>query len=130
MLRAKSSKKTSKPKPKSPLTKAIWTAASVEERRRFLDSIGVDSFCEAFSTSFRAELRRRVSGQRAAMSSALGDTLAAAFRQALSLQKSAKSKEVAAALNAVNNKLGGAGFDLNNITGVIIDAAATRRQAA
>jgi hypothetical protein len=135
MLRAKSGKKASKPKPKAALTRAVWAAASIEERRHFLDSIGVDSLLEAISMPFRAELRRRVGGQRAATTSALGETLAAAFRQALSLQQSARSKDapaigVAAALNAVNNKLGGAGFDLNNITGVVIDAAATRRQAA
>jgi hypothetical protein len=135
MLRAKSSRKASKPKAKSLLTKALWIAAGIEERRRFLDSIGVNSFCEAFSPPFRAELRRRVGGQRAAMTSALGETVAAAFRQVLSLQKSAKLKDtpamgVAAALNAVNNKLGAAGLDLNNITAVNIDATATRRQAA
>jgi hypothetical protein len=136
MLRAKSgsSRKASRPKPKLLLTKAIWAAASIEERRRFLDAIGVDSFLEAVSPAFRAELRRRVGGQHAAATSALGKTLAAAFRQALSIQKSAKAKDVpapgvAAALNAVNNKLGGQGFDLNNIISVTIDAAATRRAA-
>jgi len=135
MLRGKP-KKAAEPKSKSPLSKAIWSAATIEERRRFLDSIGVNELCAAISPAFRTELRRRVGGQQAARTSALGGTLAAAFRQALSLQKSAAKDApamgVVSTLNAINNKLTAAGFDLNHITGVVLDATATdaRKRAA
>jgi hypothetical protein len=95
----------------------------------------VASFCEALSHTFRTELKRRVAGQQAAESTALGETIAAAFRRVLSLQKAGKPKDgpamaVVSALNAINNKLAAAGLDLNNITGVNIDPAATKRKAA
>ena len=100
MLRAKpwpgatgKSNKSAKPGSGSPLTKSAWTAATVEERRRFLDSVGADALCAAFSLALRAELRRRVAGQRAAQASALSDTIAAGLRQALSLQKTSKPKD-------------------------------------
>jgi hypothetical protein len=112
----------------SPLSKAAWTKATIDERRRFLDSIGVNSFCEALSFAFRAELKRRVAGQQAAATSALSETVAAAIRQALSFQKSATDKDapaigVANALNGINNKLNRNGLDLNDIE-VVIRAAA------
>jgi hypothetical protein len=133
MLRANSGK--SKKSNASPLSKAAWTKATIWERRRFLDSLGVDSFCEALSHTFRTELKRRVAGQQAAETTELGKTIAAAFRQVLSLQKAGKPKDgpamgVVSALNAINNKLTAAGLDLNNITGVNIDPAATKRKAA
>jgi hypothetical protein len=145
MLRKKSGKptKSSKPRSKSgssksdgsPLSKASWTKATVEERRRFLDGIGANSLCEALSFAFRSELKRRIAGQQTAATSSLNETIAAGIRQALSLQKIAKPKDtpamgVASALNAINNKLTAAGFDLNNLTSVVIDPAATQKKAA
>jgi hypothetical protein len=117
----------------SPLSKAAWTKASLEERREFLVAVGADALCKALSFTLRAELSRRVAGQRRATSSALDETLSKAIRQALSLQKSAKSKDgpamgVAAALNAINNKLTSVGMDLNDIS-VAIDPITTRKAA-
>ena len=137
MLRTKSGKpnKSGKSsKSNSPLSKAAWTKATVEERRRFLDSIGTNAVCEALSLDFRSDLKRRVAGQQAAITSALCETIAAGVRQVLSLQKAAKAKEVpatgvASALNAINNKLATAGFDLNNLT-VGINIAATQTEKA
>jgi hypothetical protein len=137
-LRAKlgPSKRSDKPKQthESPLTKAAWTKATIDEQRRFLDSVGADSLCKALSLSLRAELRRRVSGQQAAQTSALAETIAAGLRQVLSLQKTSKVKNMAAmgiasALNALNNKLEAAGLDLNNVA-VVIDPNATQKKAA
>jgi hypothetical protein len=137
MLRAKSveSNKSNKKSDGSPLSRAAWTKATIGERQRFLDSLGVDSFCEALSSAFRTELKRRVAGQQAAETTALGETIAAAFRQVLSLQKAGKPIDgpamgVVPALNAINKKLTAAGLDLNNITGVNIDPTATKRKAA
>ena len=131
----RSSNKTNKSNG-SPLTKAAWNKATIDERRQFLDAIGVDSMLEAVSFAFRTELKRRATGQKAAKASALSEHIAAAIRQALSCQKSAKDNKdtpamgVVSALGFINNKLAAAGLDLNNITMVVIDAAATRRQAA
>jgi hypothetical protein len=140
MLRAKSgvsNKRSAKSNQSaaSPLSKAAWTRATIDERRRFVDGIGVDSLFEALSLSFRAEVKRRIAAEQPTMTSALGETIAAGVRQALSLQKAAKAEDdpatgVASALNAINNKLAAVGFDLNNITKVIIDPAATQRRAA
>ena len=140
MLRAKSghsNQSSNKPNKSngSPLTKAAWKKATIAERRQFLDAIGVDSVLEAVSFAFRAELKRRVAGQQAAKTSALSEHIAAAIRQALSCQKSAEDSKgtpamgVVAALGFINIKLAAAGLDLNNITAVTIDAAATRRAA-
>jgi hypothetical protein len=139
MLRAKSGRNRSSNKTYksngSPLTKAAWNKATIAERRQFLDAIGVDSVLEAVSFAFRAELKRRVAGQQAAKVSALSEHIAAAIRQALSCQKSAQDNKdapamgVVSALGFINNKLAKAGLDLNNITAVTIDAAATRRAA-
>jgi hypothetical protein len=129
MLRAKSvgpkrpGNKTNK-RDGSPLSKAPWTKATINQRQRYLDDIGVDSFCEACSFAFRAELKRRVGKQQAAMGSALAGTVAAAIRHALSIQKTATDKDapaigVANALNGINNKLASAGLDLNDIEVVI-----------
>jgi hypothetical protein len=116
-----------------PLSKASWTKATVQERQNFLDAIGADSLCAALSFTLRAELRRRVAGQQRATASPLNGTIAKAIRQALSLQRTTRPRDmpaagVAAALNAINDKLEGAGFDLNNIT-IIIDRTTTQKQA-
>jgi len=126
--------RTTTSSPSTPLSKAAWSKATVEERRRFLDAIGADPLCAVFSIALRAELRRRVGGQQRAKTSALGDTITKALQQALSLQKVTTTKDapamgVASALNAVNNKLNSHGLDLNNIT-IVIDPAAAHRKAA
>jgi hypothetical protein len=118
----------------SSLNKAAWVKATVEERRHFINAIGADSLCEALSITMRAELRRRVAGQRRTAMSALDEIITKAMRQALSLQKASKVKDspapgVAAALNAVNNKLEAGGLDLNNVT-IAVDPTTTRKHAA
>jgi hypothetical protein len=134
-LRTKSGDASSKPKNNtgSSLNRSDWIRATLEERRQFLDSIGVEELCKAFSFALRAELRRRVAGQNRIATSPLGDTVAKGIRQALSLQKSSKPKDepamgVAAALNAINKKLEAEGLDLNNIA-IVIDATVTQRQS-
>jgi hypothetical protein len=132
-LRSKGSPRNSTPKPPpSPLNKAAWDAASLHGRRRFLDAVGSNALCAAFSVPLRAELRRRVGGRKPAATSPLEDTVAKAIRQALSLQLASKdmpTASVAAALNAINAKLAAAGMDLNNIA-VMIDPTMTQRRAA
>jgi hypothetical protein len=136
-LRAKLGPSNRSDKPKqtseSPLTKAAWTKATIDEQRRFLDSIGANSLCQAFSFALRAELGRRVAGQRRAANSALSEVIAKGIRQALSLQKVAKPEDgpavgVAAALNVINTKLKSAGLDLNDVV-VVIDAMAAKAAA-
>jgi hypothetical protein len=118
-----------------PLSKAAWAKASIEDRRRFLEAIGANSLCEALSFALRAELRRRIAGQQTATTSSLAETIAKALRQALSLQKANNTSMdtpaagVAAALDAVNNKLAGANLDLNNLV-VVLDVMATQKKAA
>jgi hypothetical protein len=63
----------------SPLSKAAWTKATVQERQEFLDTIGADSICTALSFTLRAELKRRVADQQRATTSALGETVAKVF---------------------------------------------------
>jgi hypothetical protein len=133
-LRPKSGRKSGKSDSSgSSLSKSVWNKATVEERRRFLDSVGANSLCEAFSLGLRAELRRRVAGQRADPTSALSEIIAKGIRQALSLQKAAKPEEgpakgVAAALNVINTKLASADLDLNDVV-VVIDPMAAKAAA-
>jgi len=125
--------KPNKPKAApSPLTKASWRQATVEQRRGFLDAIGAAELCAAFSLGLRMELQRRVAGLARMAVSAVGETIAKGIRQALSLQKAAKPKDVPAvgvanALNGINNKLAASGLDLNHIT-IVIDPEATLAQ--
>jgi hypothetical protein len=60
----------------SPLSKAAWTKATVQERQEFLDTIGADSICTALSFTLGAELKRRVADQQRATTSALRQTVA------------------------------------------------------
>jgi hypothetical protein len=61
-LKALSRAKPRKPKSESPraLTKAAWVNATSDERREFLDAIGVDEILEAMSGEFGHKLRARV----------------------------------------------------------------------
>jgi hypothetical protein len=108
---------------------AWWSGASIEARRHFLDGVGLLPLLAALPPAWRAELSRRVAGQRAASTSKLADTLTSALRTALSLQSSASSDHsavgVANALNGILNKLAREGLELHDVE-IIITAAMKR----
>ena len=117
------------------LSSLAWSSATAEERRRFVDAIGLISWLAAMPPSWSAELERRIDGLRAATTKNVDQTLSKALRQALSLQKTATDKDntsasVAAALNAILNKLKATGFDLNDVEVVIRAPAVSRKRAA
>jgi hypothetical protein len=64
--------------------------------KKFLDTIGADSLCTAQSFTLRAELKRRVVDQQRASTSALEEKVPGT-RQALSLQKAARPRDIPAA---------------------------------
>jgi hypothetical protein len=117
------------------LSTLAWSNATAEERQRFVDGIGLVSWLAAMPPTWRDDLERRINGQRGAKSgSEINITISKALRQALSLQKTAKSKDntsaaVAAALNGILNKLKATGLDLNDVD-VVIRAQGVRRKRA
>jgi hypothetical protein len=117
------------------LSSFAWSNATADERRRFVDAIGLISWLAAMPPSWLPELERRIDEQRAAATKNVDQTLSKALRQALSLQKTAHDKDntsasVAAALNAILNKLKATGFDLNDVEVVIRAPAVSRKRAA
>jgi hypothetical protein len=113
------------------LSTLAWSNATAEERQRFVDGIGLVSWLAAMPPTWRDDLERRVGGQRG---SEINTTISKALRQALSLQKTAKSRDntsaaVAAALNGILNKLKAAGLDLNDVELTTVRAARTKRAA-
>ena len=110
---------------------AWWSGAPAEARQHFLDGVGLLPLLAAMPPAWRAELDRRVVGQRAASTSKLADTLTSALRTALSLQAKAPGDRaaigVANALNGILNKLAGGGLELHDVE--IVIAAAMRRAA-
>jgi hypothetical protein len=122
----------SKPKKKA-LSAADFHKAGLEERRAFLDAIGVEELCGSMSFTLRAKLQSRLPQFRA-KASTLGGTIAKAIQQALSLQKCSDRKGEAArgvanCLNVINAKLEAEGLSLNNVD-VVIDRSATICKAA
>jgi hypothetical protein len=116
------------------LSTLAWSNATAEERQRFVDGIGLVSWLAAMPPTWRDDLERRINGQRGAKSGPeINTTISKALRQALSLQKTAKSKDntsaaVAAALNGILNKLKAAGLDLHDLN-VVVQASAAKRAA-
>jgi hypothetical protein len=115
------------------LDPAAWAAAGPAERGEFLAHIGLPAILAAMPDTWRAEIARRVEGQRRQAASPLAETLTRALRHALSLQASAEGdalgNSVAAALNALANKLSANGLDLHDLD-VVIRAPTTKRRAA
>jgi len=113
-----------------PLSTLAWANSTPEQRQHFVNGIGLQSLLAAIPPQWFSELERRIDGQRARATNSnteLDAVVSKALRQALSLQQSASNKDnasagVAAALNAINNKLRAAGFDLNDAD-VVIRAA-------
>jgi hypothetical protein len=120
---------------KSPLSSLAWSEANVDQRRHFVDAVGLISWLAAIPPSWRHELERRIDGRRAraAKSKDINATISKALRQALSHHKNTKnnaaSASVAAALNGILNKLKAADLDLNDLE-VITPAVAARKRAA
>ena len=107
-------------KPAAALSTLAWSEATPEQRRHFLDGIGLISVLAAIPPAWQAEIERRVEGQRKAKTRSPSEKVAAALRQALSAQKVHHDKDgpapgVAAALNTINNLLLKEGADLNEI---------------
>jgi hypothetical protein len=134
---AKSDKKPSR-KPEPPTDVAaflsIWKKVDRQMRAAILDAVGIDGLLGALSQQLRREIERRVLNQHhkssAKNNGKLNGQAAAALRQALSMQKTAKDKNtaamgVASSLNMMNNLLAKDGIDLNNVVGLVIDMEAT-----
>jgi hypothetical protein len=133
----KSGKPTKSTKAGAALSSLAWSNATVDERCRFVDAIGLIPWLAAMPPSWLPELERRIDGQRTAATKNVknvDDTLSKALRQALSLQKTADNKDnnsagIAAALNAILNKLKATGLDLNDVELTTIRAVHTKRAA-
>ena len=114
------------------LSPIAWSNATLPERTRFLNGSGLGSVLAALPPGWRAEIARRVTGQRAGYDSNLGEVVTKAVRQALSLQlnapKDAVAPGVANALNAILNRLRSVGLDLHDVE--IVIRAASRKRAA
>jgi hypothetical protein len=117
--------------PKPALNSAAWARATPEERRRFLEAIGLLPLLSALPPAWRNEIEQRARRKSAATSSKLNDTLTKALRTALSLQLGARKDELAVgianALNGILNKLQAEGLELHDIE--IIAAVAMKRAA-
>jgi hypothetical protein len=130
----KNSKSAKSAKATTSLSTLAWSNATAEERQHFVDGIGLVSWWAAMPPTWRDDLERRIDGQRRTKSSSeINTTISKALRQALSLQKTAKSKDntsaaVAAALNGILNKLKAAGLDLHDLN-VVVQASAAKRAA-
>lgn len=132
----KSTKKSAnKPKPPTDVAAflSIWKKVDHLTHVAILNAIGIDGLLGALSQQLRREIERRVDRHNKSSAKANGkfnERAAAALRQALSMQKTAKDKNepalgVASALNMINNLLIKDGVDLNNIVGLVVDMDAT-----
>jgi hypothetical protein len=119
------------------LSTLAWSEATPEQRRHFLDGIGLISVLAAIPPAWHAEIDRRVEGQRKRLDCRRGvrsPAVVKALRQALSLQKAHGNKDgmapgVAAALNVINNLLLKEGADLNEIE-ILLNKNLTRAKSA
>jgi hypothetical protein len=117
---------TSESTKSAPALTLAWSAATPDQRTRFLGTVGLPAVLAAIPPSWHAEIRQRVLGQervKTRAGSKSNDTIVKALRQALSLQKTAKNRNepaagVAAAPNSINNLLLKDGADLNDIVGI------------
>jgi hypothetical protein len=117
----------------SKLNLLAWTAASPDARRRFLDGIGLIALLAALPPTWRAEIDRRVNGQRSAAISPLGDKATKALRSALShlAQKTDQDRASAlAGLGGIGNLLAAHGLDLHDIEITVAVAARHKAKAA
>jgi hypothetical protein len=95
-----------------------WILGSPKERTIFLDGIGLPSLLAALPPTWRAEIDRRVRGQRAASTSIPADKATAGLRVALSqaAQKTDQDRVSAvASLNAINNLLAAQGLSFHDV---------------
>lgn len=132
---SKSAERTKSAKTPPALSSLAWSNATPEQRRHFLDGIGLVSLLAAIPPTWTAEIERRVEGLHKAKTDKLSDAVTKALRHALSLQRAHKDKDqmapgVAAALNTINNLLDKAGADLNEIDGIIFDRTLTKAKSA
>jgi hypothetical protein len=109
-----------------PSLKAAWFEATFEERRKFLDAIGLDSILDAMPSIWREILTGRISGlQRSKQQSKQRTPLekaTVALRQALSLNESsgaAATNGVASALGGIRNLLAAQGLSLHDVEIVV-----------
>ena len=135
-LRKITKKPSNKPKPPADVTAflSIWRKADRQTRIAILDAIGGEGLLSALSQQLRREIERRVLNHHhkasAKTNSKFNEQAAAALRQVLSMQKTAKDKNatamgVVSGINMINNLLIKDGVDLNNIVGLVIDMEAT-----
>jgi hypothetical protein len=122
------SKPVKKPEVISGLSTLDWAAADLEQRRHFLNSIGLPSFFAAMPADWRREIERRVAGQRAA-AAASATELSAKVTKSLRLALSTKNPEESiAALNAIRRLLERKGYDLHDLA-IAVETVATKRAA-
>jgi hypothetical protein len=107
------------------LSSLAWSNATLDQRRQFLDAIGIDSLFEALPPARRPEFQ-----QRAAHTS-LDDKMAKLLR--LALASDGVTPEGVSALKAVKTMIIAAGHDLHEVVGLKFnraDTVAKRAKAA
>ena len=121
-------------KKKAPaLSPRAWAAASSDERRRFLEAIGLLPLLAAIPPKWRVEIERRARRQGAAAVSKVAETVTMALRTVLSLQAGAPRDEIAPGvvngINAINNCLAREGLELHDLEILVVDGKTDRRAA-
>jgi hypothetical protein len=115
LLKPKSSPSGKKAKKATPLVlnSLAWSMASPEERRRFLDAIGLMPLLEALPPAWCAKVRERTRSN-----SPLSEKVTKALKAALSHANSKTGSDQASAiasLNAINALLASQGHDLHDL---------------
>jgi hypothetical protein len=133
---AKRTKKPAdKPQPDVAAFLSIWKKIDHQTRVAVIDGIDVidAGLLGVLSQRLRREIEGRVLNRHhnaSPTNEKFNEQAAAALRQALSMQKTAKDRNrtamgVASSLNMINNLLAKDGIDLNNVVGLVIDLQAT-----
>ena len=99
-----------------------WTNAPLEERKHFLDSVGLKGVFTAMPTDWRLELMRQA--RAAAAGFQRQDALTAAFKTALSLAETDPKgvHAIVSALRGIRNLLRAGGYDPDRIESISIEA--------
>jgi hypothetical protein len=131
---AKKTTTSSRTKTEAPkLNLHAWIEASPAERKHFLDGIGLTSLLGSIPSAWRAEIDRRVGGQRAAAASPISEKATKALRAALShaaLKTEHDRASALASLGGIGNLLAAQGLDLHDIEITVAVAAKHKMKAA
>jgi hypothetical protein len=112
--------KKSKPKSETKLSSLAWANASVDERRHFLDDIGLQSLLEALPSHFRIEIERRAARKN---SGSLCEPALQIRKILLKALSSGSRDEAATALGRIKQILSSHHLDLHDLEIAISTAA-------